>query len=142
MAVPLVLAAGAHAQTIQQKPLGPVGENAESVQVRITDEDCQWLSRHHPAPDVAYQPGVSTTGQPVVPADLGGRPPLILPEVYTFFIGREIAGLPGQTKADLAIGTVRLDMTTQRLAFNGQPLSPPFEDELVALCRERQGRGN
>jgi hypothetical protein len=128
-AVVPILGTGAHAQQGKQRLQDP-------VQVRIADADCQWLARHHPTPDVAYEPGVSTTGRAVAPADLGGRPPLTLPEVYTFAIGREILDQPGNTKADLAIGTVYLDMTNQRLSFNGQPLSAPLEDELVALCRE------
>ena len=138
------LMTGAHveAQQIKQRPLAPVQSGDAPVQVRIADEDCRWLARHHPASDVEYKPGVSTTGRPVVPADLGGRPALVLPDVYTFAIGREILGLPGNTKADLAIGTVHLDMTNQQLAFNGQPISAPLENELVALCRERLRKGN
>lgn len=124
-------ATDAQAQRIERRPLDP-------VQVRISDQDCRWLSRHRPAADVEYKPGVSTTGKPVAPADLGGRPPLALPEVYTFSIGREIVGLPGNVQANLSVGTVLFDTVGQRLSFNGQPLSPQLEDELVALCRERQ----
>ncbi len=127
----VTLASDVWAQRVERRPLDP-------VHVRIADEDCRRLPRHQPAPDVEYRAGVSTTGQAVAPADLGGRPPMALPEVYTFSIGREIVGLPGNTKADLAVGTVLYDTITQRLTFNGQPLSAPLEDELAVLCRERR----
>lgn len=130
MLLAALFAAESQAQRVERRPLDP-------VQVRISDADCRWLARHRPASDVEYKPGTSTTGKPVVPADLGGRPPLALPEVYSFSIGREIVGLPGNTQANLAVGTVLFDTVGQRLTFNGQPLSTPLQDELVLLCRER-----
>lgn len=131
--LPLLLAGMAFevsAQRVERRPLEP-------VQVRIADVDCLRLARHTPAADVEYKPGVSTTGKAVVPADLGGRPPIALPEVYTFSIGRDLVGPPGNTKAELAVGTVLFDTVTQRLTFNGQPLTAPLENELALLCRQR-----
>ena len=128
-------AAGAQAQKIESRPLPP-------LELHIAGQDCQWLDRHPPSADGDYKPGVSTTGRPVAPADLGGRPPLQLPDTYTLSIGREILDLPGNTKADLAVGEVRLDVATRRVFFNGQPISAAAENELVALCRAKLRRGN
>src|SRR5258708_17098872 len=57
--------------------LWPVAAAARVLQLEIGT--CRQLTRHVPAPDVAYQPGVAVNGQAVVPADLPSDSDLNLP---------------------------------------------------------------
>ena len=52
---------------------------AEPVAV-IDAATCRLLERHHPAPDVAYRPGVDVQGRAVAPADLPADRGLNLPQ--------------------------------------------------------------
>lgn len=108
---------------------------SDSVSVAISRSECEYLMRHRPAPDVAYKPGVDVRGKPVVPADRGGLPPLHLPDNYTFVVSRTIAGLPGGVEVEMAIGEIEYDIDSGRMTFNGQPLTDPMADELVAHCQ-------
>ncbi|WP_255542570.1 hypothetical protein [Azospirillum sp. INR13] len=78
----LVLAAGtASAQSQPQLP-GPIPLTPDAARERpvIDLSLCQRLTRHVPAADVEYRPGVDVNGRPVVPADLpgtaGAQPPV------------------------------------------------------------------
>lgn len=108
---------------------------------------CRALTRHQPAPDVAYKPGVDVKGRAVAPADLPGSAgsslsterfeiPLTLDLARRLGVkiptaGLPTAGLPG----NMEIGRMTLD--GGRLLLNGQPLGGASEAELVALCRGR-----
>lgn len=108
---------------------------------------CRALTRHQPAPDVAYKPGVDVKGRAVAPADLPGSAgsslsterfeiPLTLDLARRLGVkvptaGLPTAGLPGA----MEIGRMTLD--GGRLLLNGQPLGGASEAELVALCRGR-----
>jgi len=109
--------------------------------VAITREDCQYLVRHHPAPDVAYQPGVDVHGNAVAPADLNGGSQIKLPETIYIPIEVDIGQryhIPANSplwKATAEIGTVAV--TGDQVTFNGQPLTPDDNAALVALCRDK-----
>jgi hypothetical protein len=114
---------------------------AAMADVAITREDCQYLVRHQPAPDVAYQPGVDVHGRAVAPADLGGGSQIQLPE--TIYIPIEVNigrryGIPANSalwKATAEVGTVAV--TGDQVTFNGQPLTPDDNAALAALCRDK-----
>src|SRR5260221_972731 len=109
--------------------------------VAITREDCQYLVRHHPAPDVAYQPGVDVHGNAVAPADLNGGSPIKLAETLYIPIEDDIGHryhIPANSplwKATAEIGTVAV--TGDQVTFHGQPLTPDDNAALVALCRDK-----
>lgn len=109
--------------------------------IAISRQDCQYLVKHQPAPDVAYQPGVDVHGQPVVPADLDGGSQIKLPEtIYIPIevnIGRRFHIPPNSDlwKATAEVGLVSI--TGDQVSFNGQPLTPADNAALAALCRGR-----
>ena len=103
---------------------------------KISAKDCRRAVKHVPAPDVAYKPGVDVRGRKVAPADLGGRPRLKLPNVLTFDIELDLSSLAGGLEADVPVGTIRYDINSGRITFNGQPLTGPQQAQLVARCRE------
>jgi hypothetical protein len=61
----------------------------------ISAEDCRLLARHTPDPGVEYQPGIDARGRKVVPADLGGRLPVHVPETFIIDIDVYLADRPG-----------------------------------------------
>jgi hypothetical protein len=112
--------------------------------IAITRQDCQYLVRHQPAPDVAYQPGVDVHGNPVAPADLNGGAQIKLPETIYIPIEVDIGQryhIPANSplwKATAELGTVAI--TGDQVTYNGQPLTPDDNAALVALCREKLGQ--
>lgn len=106
----------------------------------LSEADCRLLTRHVPAPDVAYQPGVDVRGRDVVPADLGGAQTIRVPETFTIDIDVFLAdrlGIPADRKqfvpeANVAVVTVDGD----RVYFNGQPLSNLKQQAIADACRK------
>jgi hypothetical protein len=89
-----------------------------------------------------YVPGVDVRGNPVAPADLGGAPRITLPEelvlpvtpdVFTF-LGRDPPR--GLDQLRVNVGELRIRLSDGRTTFNGQPLGPAADAELVAACRQ------
>ena len=92
-----------------------------------------------------YVPGVDVRGNPVAPADLAGAPRVTLPEeqvlpvtpdVFTF-LGR--APPRGLEQLRINVGELRIRLSDARTTFNGQPLGPAADAELVAACRQLLG---
>lgn len=110
----------------------------------IAREDCAWLVAHHPAPDVAYQPGVDVRGQEVAPADLNGSD-IELPEVLVIDLTVDLAdrlGIPADPdnfQAELEIGTVEL--RDGRVYLNDEPIGDEAQAALAVQCREILGEG-
>ncbi|WP_448202941.1 hypothetical protein [Azospirillum sp. sgz302134] len=101
---------------------------------------CRYLTRHRPAPDVEYTPGVDVRGRAVAPADLPGSagsatPPERFDIPITLDLARRMGirvpggGLPAGTD----VGT--LTVQGGRLFFNGQPIGGAAEADLYAYCR-------
>lgn len=111
---------------------------ARAAPVRISQVDCATLVAHGQGPDVAYQAGVDVRGEAVVPADLGGRSPVVLPETTHILIKVDVIerlGLaidPSSYDADTLIGWV--GVTGDQVTFNGQPIATSAAQELADLC--------
>lgn len=111
----------------------------DRVVVTISRADCDRLVEHHPAPDVAYQPGADVNGSPVAPADLDGGIQVAVPE--TIYIPIEVDlfdrfGIPANPalfEADAQVGEVTY--RDGRATFNGQPLQDEAAAELSARCQ-------
>ncbi len=111
------------------------------AEIRISRQDCQYLVKHQPAPDVAYQPGVDVHGRAVAPADLGGGSQIQLPE--TIYIPIEVNlgrrfNIPANSRlwqSTAEVGVV--SVTGDQVSFNGQPLTPDDNAALAAMCRDR-----
>ena len=111
----------------------------------ISEQDCRFLVRHVPDPGVAYQPGVDVRGREVVPAELGGRRPIEVPETFTIDIDVYLAdrlGIPPDPRlyapeANVAVVSVEGD----RVIFEGQPLSDLRQQAVAEACREKLRSG-
>jgi hypothetical protein len=106
---------------------------------------CRTLTRHRPAPDVEYRPGVDVKGRPVAPADLPGSAgamapaPLDIPLTLDLARRMGVRTMPGGQSGALPGDTVvgRLTMDGNRLLLNGQPVDGASEAQLYAYCRTR-----
>jgi hypothetical protein len=116
-----------------------VAETAVAERVRVSRKDCQSLIRYVPDPGVAYQPGVDVHGKPVAPADLPGSSiRSVLPETVEFDVSfYPLARAKGGrfNQSELYVGTVRYDLNTGEVLFNGVPLTDPEKDEMAQRCR-------
>ena len=114
---------------------------AADSSLQLSREDCARVVKHRPTPDTAYQPGVDSHGNPVVPADLEDEPAIVLPAVIPVLISvdlQERFHLPPNSalyegNAGIGIATVDLD---GNVTFNGSPLTDPEADALAAACDE------
>ncbi len=108
--------------------------------VRITEVDCIQLIEHHPAADVAYQPGVDVRGRKVAPADVDSSPALKnpVPEVLEFSIALNPlkGGAARFGETSLNVGTIKFDMNSNRATFNGEKLSRRDTRLLSRKCKE------
>lgn len=117
---------------------------SEPLTLEISEASCARLVAHRAEADVAYQPGVDVRGQPVVPADADGAPPVDLPERYRIRIEVDSAdrfGIPGDPDsydADIQVGEAEV-LEDGRVLLNGQPLQSDEAFELGRLCREQLG---
>ena len=129
--------------------VAPLAATAQTV--TITQASCAQLTRHVPAADVEYKPGVDVGGRKVVPADLGGGPQIKVPESFSIAITVEIAhrlGIPAfpdpaQPQKDLYKPEANIGVVTYRdgkFWFNDQPLQDESEAALSDLCQRQGGR--
>ncbi|MCH6591286.1 MAG: hypothetical protein IH806_12425 [Proteobacteria bacterium] len=77
----------------------PAAAAAEYV-VKVTAGDCRRVVAHVAAADVEYRPGVDVRGRKVAPADLGGGPPIKLPDEIAFDIKVDLRNFLGGPDAD------------------------------------------
>jgi hypothetical protein len=112
-----------------------------NAEVAISRRDCQYLVRHEPAPDVAYQPGVDVHGRPVVPADLNGGSQIELPDVIYIPIEVLIQDrfhIPANSVLFQATAEVGVaELRGNQVYYQDQLLSDPETAALEAACRER-----
>ncbi|CAO3401081.1 hypothetical protein [Azospirillum palustre] len=103
---------------------------------------CQRLTRHVPAADVEYRPGVDVNGRAVAPADLpgsaGAQPPIPIDLPLSVDLARRMGvALPSVPYLPNDITAVWLSVVGDRLYLNGQPIDPGAEERLYAYCRTR-----
>lgn len=91
-------------------------------------------------PPADYVPGVDVRGNPVVPADLGPRvtlpDELVLPLTSDVFAFLGTAPARGLDVLRANVGELRIRLADGLTTFNGQPLGPAADAELVAACRQ------
>jgi hypothetical protein len=118
-------------------PTPPVPE------LTISREACAFLLRREQSQSADYQPGIDSMGRPVAPADLPAEAQLKLPETITVEITPALARwLPNQSApfdtfslARINLGTVTV--TGGLLTFNGEPLGPAKDEDLLKLCAQQ-----
>lgn len=74
----------------------------------LRTDDCRQLVAHTPDNDVAYVPGVDVSGNPVVPADLGGGYGIMAPEEVNIDIRLDLAERLGLGGDDFSSGASAL----------------------------------
>jgi hypothetical protein len=108
---------------------------------------CNALVKHTPDASVAYQPGVDVNGNAVAPADLPGQPQMKLPDQIKIPLTVNLAQtLNLNTSAypfnqlgagtEAVIGTLSVDTASDKVLFNGQPISDTQQDKLAVLCMQ------
>lgn len=118
-------------------PIPPVPE------LTISREACAFLLQREQTQSADYQPGIDSMGRAVVPADIPAEAQLKLPETITVEITPALAHwLPNQSApydtlelSRINLGTVTV--TGGLLTFNGEPLGPAKNDELLKLCAQQ-----
>lgn len=144
LAVALFLAAlPVSAQTQTPRP-GPVPLTPDAVRDRpVVDLSlCQRLTRHVPAADVEYRPGVDVHGRAVAPADLpgsaGAQPPIPIDLPLSVDLARRMGiALPSVPFLPDDVTAVWLTVVGNQLYLNGQPIDPGAEERLYVYCRAR-----
>lgn len=112
------------------------------ITVQISEQDCRWLTRHMLAGDVAYRPGVDVKGRAVVPADLHTYGSITAPDQV--YIGLDVPlrvfledGGPRRLReAEVNVGHVVVDLTTNQVFYNGRLLGDPDIAQLAVACRD------
>ncbi|SMF80880.1 hypothetical protein SAMN02982917_5120 [Azospirillum oryzae] len=144
LAVALFLAAlPVSAQTQTPRP-GPVPLTPDAARDRpVVDLSlCQRLTRHVPAADVEYRPGVDVHGRAVAPADLpgsaGAQPPIPIDLPLSVDLARRMGiALPSVPFLPDDVTAVWLTVVGNQLYLNGQPIDPGAEERLYVYCRAR-----
>lgn len=133
----------ASAQTQTPRP-GPIPLTPDAARDRpVVDLSlCQRLTRHVPAADVEYRPGVDVHGRPVAPADLpgsaGAQPPIPIDLPLSVDLARRMGiALPSVPYLPDDVTAVWLTVVGNQLYLNGQPIDPGAEERLYVYCRSR-----
>ena len=126
--------------------------NTAAARANDNDVDpalCRALTKHTPAPDVAYQPGVDVHGNAVAPADLSGQPQFKLPDKIEIPLTVSLAKTLNldTTKypwSQLGPGTEgqvgKITVEGDKVLLNGQPLNDAQQDNLAVLCMKPSGQ--
>ena len=115
---------------------------AAASTITVAATDCQRLVRHQPDADVAYTPGVDVNGNPVAPADLPGAVTIKTPTEVTFDVTYDLLanyGVDTDTtlapRGEAVVGTVKYDLLSGALTFNGERLDNAETAALSDLCK-------
>ncbi len=118
---------------------------AAAQSVKITSADCARLvTKHVPAPDVAYTSGVDVRGRAVAPADLGGAPQIRIPDQINIPITVDLQkrlGIPANPnlfKPEAQLGVV--SFKDGKVFYGGQPIGDSAQVAIAAECQKIMGR--
>ncbi len=107
---------------------------AQPLEIVVVGRDtCRALAAHHPAPGVAYTPGVDVHGRPVAPADLpsaaAGTGEVKVALKRGLPIGSGALGA-----SEIVVGEVKIDLLTGRATLDGKPLEAGLQSDVLAAC--------
>ncbi len=115
----------------------------KGAKVGISTKDCRRLLKRNARVGAGYRAGVDSRGKKVKSADLAGSQKLNLPEELSFNVGPDIRNYmsdPGNlSEMSAKVGTVKFNLNTGKMTFNGQTLSDPMQADMVAKCRRALG---
>ena len=109
-------------------------------EVKISKRDCDRLARKQTNASADYRPGVDVRGRKVAGAALNPGKRLKLPSTLSFNISTDLGALTGKSIGkgkigDAKIGTVKFNINSGNLTFNGQPISRRAQAELSTKCK-------
>ncbi|MDP6564807.1 MAG: hypothetical protein QF578_08280 [Alphaproteobacteria bacterium] len=111
--------------------------------VKVSEADCRWLTRHRPAADVAYRPGVDVRGRPVAPADLPDANRVELPRQISIVLAVPLGtllkghGRPELAASEVDVGLATVDRDSGQVYYEGQLLDGGEAARLVAACGDK-----
>ena len=114
--------------------------------IDISETSCQFLADHMTRPDVAYQPGVTVTGDPVVSADIEGSLTTLttahlLSPIYEFdVVFSPMRGHPTLDRSEFVVTTVTFDPQRGEVTLNGESRIWLHRAALAKACAKRHGR--
>ncbi len=129
----------AHADTLEKSDTP-----AETATITVSKEDCSHIQKYVAQQDVTYKPGVDVNGNPVAPADLQDNR-LVLPENIVIDLNLPLSDLltnppAGLENAEAYIGTLKYNLLSGRLTFNGQELADPAIHAIAEECRKQYSK--
>ncbi|MBV1887484.1 MAG: hypothetical protein KUG61_10410 [Parvibaculaceae bacterium] len=114
--------------------------------IDISEASCQFLADHMTRPDVAYQPGVSVNGAPVVSASVDGSltdltTAHFLSPIYEFdVVFSPMSGRPSLERSEFVATTVTFDPQRGEVTLNGESRIWLHRAALAKACAKRHGR--
>ncbi|UUX50238.1 hypothetical protein NUH88_00760 [Nisaea acidiphila] len=114
-----------------------LGAGDEPEGITVSKRDCRRVVAYQASGDVDYKPGVDARGNPVKGADLPGSVIIETPKTITIPLTLELADLftlPAGMSAEAGVGTVKYDIGSGKLEYNGQPLTDPQMAAIAAAC--------
>ncbi|MEQ9519986.1 MAG: hypothetical protein RLN89_11165 [Parvibaculum sp.] len=104
--------------------------------VEISEGTCALVAAHHPAADVAFQPGVDVNGKAVVPANLEGGFQYNLRPIYEFDVRlKPLSGAALGDLTELNVATVTYEPESGRVLLDGQEVIWMHENALRSACK-------
>lgn len=114
--------------------------------VDISESSCQFLADHMAHSNVAYQPGVSVNGTPVVSADVSGSLTALATEhflspIYEFdVVFSPLSDRPSLEQSEFVATTVTFDPVLGEVTLNGESRIWLHRAALAKACAKRHGR--
>lgn len=114
--------------------------------IDISETSCQFLADHMTRPDVAYQPGVSVNGTPIVSANVEGSlteltTAQFLSPIFEFdVVFSPMRSRPSLERTELVVTTVSFDSARGDVTLNGESRIWLHRAALAKACAKRHGR--
>ncbi|MCW8915448.1 MAG: hypothetical protein OQK24_06280 [Magnetovibrio sp.] len=105
----------------------------------VKTKDCKRLMKRNARVGANYKAGVDVRGKKVKSADLDGGSNFKLPKEITIDFGLDLAGKYGISgtsgyEATAGIGTIKYDLGSGALTFNGKPMNTSDQAKIQKAC--------
>lgn len=122
--------------------IGAAAPPAEAQVVIVSRQDCDRITVHRPAPDVAYKAGEDVYGRKVAPADLGGGSPVVVPDEVQINVGIDLdekygLGAGGVFESHAVLGKVTVK--DGAIYWNDRRVDSADEHAILEACKKAFG---